>query len=78
MQHAQIDPTIIDLIDGEAAQREKAIALGVPSKMIRSTDDVTARRKAKADAAAAQAKQEQQAQMMQQVAPAMVDNAMAA
>jgi Bacteriophage head to tail connecting protein len=78
MQHAQIDPNIIDLIDGEVAQREKAIALGVPSKMIRSTDDVTARRKAKAEAAAAQAKQEQQAQMMQQVVPGMVDNAMAA
>jgi hypothetical protein len=74
----EFDPTIIDLVDMEAAQREKAIALGVPSKIVRSQDDVTARREAKAQAAAEAQQQAQQAQMAATAGETLMQSAAAA
>ena len=75
---SQMDATLLDLIDLEAAQREKASALGVPAKLIRSMDDVTARRKLKAEADAKQQQQQQAAQMQGVAGEALIKTAAAA
>jgi hypothetical protein len=75
---SEIEPTLVDLVDMEQAQREKAEALGVPAKLIRSTDDVTARRKAKQEAEQAQQQQAQQAQLAASAGDAMIQSAIAA
>jgi hypothetical protein len=75
---SQMDPTLLDLVDLEAAQRDKASALGVPAKLIRSMDDVTARRKLKAEADAKQQQQQQAAQMQGAAGEALIKNAAAA
>lgn len=77
-QASQIDPTVLDLIDMEEAHREKANALGVPSKLIRSRDQVTERRKQKAAADQKMQEQQQAAQLQQQAGEAMIKTAAAA
>jgi hypothetical protein len=67
MAEAQMDPTILDLYDFEQAVRERSDALGVPSKVLRTKEDVEARRaERQAQQEAAQKAQQQQA--IQQVA----------
>ena len=56
---AQADPTVMDNIDMDAAQRFKGEALGVPGSIIRSSAD---RDKIRQDRAQAQQEQQQQAQ----------------
>ncbi len=75
---SQMDPTLLDLIDLEEAQREKANALGVPSKLIRTTDQVTERRKQKAAAEERLQQQAQSQQLQQQAGEAMIKTAAAA
>ena len=75
---AQMDPTLTDLVDMEQAQREKAEALGVPAKLIRSTDDVTARRKAKREAEDAMQQQAQTQQLAASAGDALIQTAVAA
>jgi hypothetical protein len=75
---SEIDPTVLDIVDLEQAQREKAVALGVPAKLIRSTDDVTARRKQKQEAQAAQQQQAQNQQMAASASDALIKSAVAA
>jgi hypothetical protein len=65
-------------VDLEAAQREKAMALGVPTKLIRSPDEVAALRKQKADAAQAAQAQAQNQQMAGMAGEAMIKSAMPA
>lgn len=74
----QYDPTLIDLVDLEETQREKASALGVPAKLIRTQDQVTARRKTKAAADQKLQEQQQAAQLQQQAGEAMIKTAAAA
>ena len=74
----EIDPTVMDLVDMDATQRERAASLGVPAKLVRSVDDVTARRKAKQEAQQAQQEQQQQAQMAGAAGESMIKAAAAA
>ncbi len=62
-----VDPNALDIVDLDEAAREKAAALGVPSKVIRSVDALAGVRKGKADAAA----QQQQAAVEQEGQVAM-------
>lgn len=75
---SEMDPTLLDLVDMEQAQREKAEALGVPAKLIRDMDAVTARRKAKQEAEQAQQQQLQQQQLAAQAGGALIESAVAA
>jgi hypothetical protein len=75
---AEQDPTVLDLVDMEQAQREKAQALGVPAKLIRSTDDVTERRKQKQAAQEQQQQQAQAAQVGASASDALIKSAVAA
>jgi hypothetical protein len=77
-QAMDVDPTLIDLVDMEETQREKASALGVPAKLIRSQDEVTARRKANAAAQQKQQEQQQSAQMQGAAGEALIKQAAAA
>lgn len=63
-QLAQIDPQVMDLVDTDAATRVVAEALGVPMKVLRSTDDVTQLREQRQKA---QQAQQQQQLLMQAV-----------
>lgn len=77
-QAAAIDPAVMDNVDLDEAQRIRGEALGVPSSVIRSKADVSARRdKREQDLQAAQ-QQEQQALMQQQVVDGAVKKASAA
>jgi hypothetical protein len=76
-QAAQLDPTLMDLIDMEEASREKASALGVPAKLIRTPDQVTERRKQNAAAQERQQQQAQAQQIQQQAGEAMINKAAA-
>ena len=67
MQVAQIDPSIMDIIDHEQAIRMRARLLGVPKTILRSEDDVAEMREAKAQ----QQQQMAQAQQQQQQADTM-------
>lgn len=62
-QAAQVDPTVADLVDVEASQREKAAALGVPNSVIRPKAEMVALRKAREEVQAQQAQQQQTAQL---------------
>lgn len=53
-------PEVLDIYDPDAANREKASALGLPSKVLRSDDDIAALRKQRSES-----QQSQQAQDMQ-------------
>lgn len=75
---AAIDPTVMDNVDLDEAQRIRGEALGVPSAVIRSKADVSARREQRAADAQAAQQQEQQAVMQQQVALAATKQAGAA
>lgn len=75
---AAIDPTVMDNVDLDEAQRIRGEALGVPSAVIRSKADVSARREQRAQEAQAAQQQEQQAAMQQQVAMAATKQAGAA
>lgn len=77
-QTFQVDPTVMDLVDMDATHRERAMALGVPAKLIRSVDDVTARREMKKQAAQEQQAQQQQAQMAGAAGESMIKAAVAA
>jgi hypothetical protein len=59
-QTAQVDPSVLDVIDLDEAIRHVAENAGMPQKMIRSVEDVAAIRQAKAE----QAQQLQQQQML--------------
>jgi hypothetical protein len=67
LAEAQIDPSVLDNIDLDAAVRARAESLGVPRSIIRSARDVEVKRSERAQQQAA-AMQEQQAQQLQQVA----------
>lgn len=56
---AQVDPSVLDVVDTDAYARELAIARGTPRTILRSERDIQARRQ-----------QRQQEQMMQQIAGA--------
>ncbi|PTS84003.1 phage tail protein [Pseudomonas sp. HMWF032] len=75
---AAIDPTVMDNVDLDEAQRIRGEALGVPSAVIRSKADVSARREQRAADAQAAQQQEQQVAMQQQVAEAATKKAGAA
>lgn len=75
---AAIDPTVMDNVDLDEAQRIRGEALGVPSAVIRSKADVSARREQRAADLQAAQQQEQQAAMQQQVAMAATKQAGAA
>jgi hypothetical protein len=74
----QFEPTLIDLVDMEGAQREKASALGVPAKLMRSQDEVTARRKAKSAAQEKEQQSQQAAQMQGAAGDALIKQTAAA
>lgn len=74
---AELDPTLLDLVDMEQAQREKAEALGVPAKLMRSPEDVTKRREMKAEAQAQQAQQAQAQQLAATAGTAAIESAVA-
>lgn len=63
MNLAQSFPEVADMYDMEAAQREKAMALGIPVSVIRSEQDVEQVRQQRAEQQAQQQQQEQAAQM---------------
>jgi len=67
MNVAQVDPSIMDIIDHEKAIRMRATLLGVPKTLLRSEDDVAEMREAKAQ----QQQQMMEAQQQQQQADAM-------
>jgi hypothetical protein len=75
---AELDPSLTDLVDMEQAQREKAEALGVPAKLIRSQDQLTERRKAKQEAEAAMQQQAQTQQLAATAGDALIQSAVAA
>lgn len=75
---AEQDPTLLDLVDLEQAQREKAMALGVPAKLIRSTDEVTQRRKQKQEAQESQQQQAQAQQVSMSASDALIKQSVAA
>lgn len=61
MNVASVDPEVLDGFDHEAALRAMHDALGAPPDLIRSPEDVQARRQARADAAAQQQQTESMA-----------------
>jgi len=67
---AQADPTVMDNIDMDEAQRFKGEALGVPGSIIRSSADRDKIRADRAQAQQAAQEQEQQQMMMQQAGDA--------
>lgn len=75
---AELDPTLTDLVDMEQAQREKAEALGVPAKLIRSADQLAERRKAKQEAEQAMQQQAQTQQLAATAGDALIQTAVAA
>jgi len=75
---SELDPTLIDLVDMEQAQREKAEALGVPAKLIRSIDQLAERRKAKQEAEQAMQQQAQAQQLAATAGDALIQTAVAA
>lgn len=77
-QAAAIDPTVMDNVDLDEAQRIRGEALGVPSSVIRSKADVEAKREQRAADQQAAQQQEQQALMQQQVVDGAVKKASAA
>lgn len=66
MNLAQAFPEAMDIYDMEAAQREKAMALGVPVTVIRSQQDIEQMRQQRAQEQQAQQQQQMQQQMMLQ------------
>jgi hypothetical protein len=60
---AQADPNIMDTVDLDAAQRIRGRALGVPTSVMPSADDIAAKRQARAEQ-----QQQQQAQAQQHTA----------
>ena len=68
MNVAQIDPSIMDIIDHEQAIRMRARLLGVPKTILRGEDEVAEIREAKA--------QQQQQMMMQQQAQQQAQTAL--
>jgi hypothetical protein len=70
MAAAAVDPSVMDNVDLDEAQRIRGDALGVPSAVIRSKADVSARREQRAADAQAAQQQEQQAAMQQQAVQA--------
>uniref|UniRef100_UPI003341BDD0 portal protein n=1 Tax=Methylibium sp. TaxID=2067992 RepID=UPI003341BDD0 len=69
MMSAQVDPSVLDVYDLDAASRLKSELLGVPATTIRSVRDIAARRKQR-EAAEAEA---QQQMVMQQGAAAAAE-----
>ncbi|MGP1395395.1 MAG: portal protein [Inquilinaceae bacterium] len=52
---AQYDPALLDLVDGEAALREIATVYNAPPRLLRSEEEIAARREAEAEREALQA-----------------------
>lgn len=79
---AQMDPEgaveMLDLVDLEGAQREKASALGVPTKLVRTPDQIKARRDARSQATEAAQAQAQNAQMAGMASEQMIKSALPA
>ncbi|WP_286973576.1 portal protein [Pseudomonas sp.] len=74
-QAAAIDPSVMDNVDLDEAQRIRGEALGVPGAVIRSKADVTALREQRAQAQQEAMQQEQQAAMQQQAMQAATKQA---
>lgn len=72
---AAIDPSVMDNVDLDEAQRIRGEALGVPGAVIRSKADVEARREQRAADLQAAQQQEQQAAMQQQAVQAATKQA---
>lgn len=73
---AQANPEILDTIDFDEAQKVKGEALGVPAKVMRTTEAVADIRKARAQAAQAAQAAQMQKDMVSQAAPAVIDGVM--
>lgn len=78
VQAATIDPTIMDNVDLDEAQRIRGEALGVPSAVIRSKADVAALREEREQRQQEALEQQQAAAMQQQVVQAATKQAGAA
>lgn len=76
--YAEAKPELFDIVDIEEAQREKATALGVPAKLIRSADQVAERRRKDQEARAAQQQQAQAQQITANASDALIKSAVAA
>jgi hypothetical protein len=61
------NPSLLDVIDMDAANYEKGLALGVPAKLLRGPEQITAKRQQDSQAKQ-EAQQQAQAQQLQQVA----------
>lgn len=77
-QLAQVQPEVLDLIDGDQSVRVLSDALGVPQKIIRKPEDVQAIREQRAEQQKAAMQQAQAAQMQQVAGEAMVKKAVGA
>ncbi|WP_137971995.1 portal protein [Pseudomonas sp. F(2018)] len=75
---AQIDPTVMDNVNLDEAQRIRGEALGVPSAVIRSKADVAAMREEREQRQQEAIEQQQQAAIQQQVVQAATKQAGAA
>ena len=73
-QVAQADPSVLDLVNNDAAMRAKAELLGVPKSVLRSQEDVENMREQKA----LQAQQQQEMMMAQQQSEIMKNQGQAA
>jgi hypothetical protein len=58
---ANVDQSVLDVVDAEASLREASLMLGAPAKALRSAEDVAAIREQRAQAAQAQMQAEQAA-----------------
>lgn len=74
MEASKLDSTLLDMVDLEKTQREKAVALGVPAKLLRSPEDIMTIRTKRAEASQAQEAQAQQQQLAAQAGGAMIDS----
>lgn len=68
---AQADPNAMDTVDLDAAQRIRGRALGVPTAVMPSADDIAAKRQARAEQQQQQQAQAQQQEIISKAAPTM-------
>lgn len=73
MAEAQADPTVLDVYDFEAAARSRAKALGLPTKTMRTPEEIKKIREARAEAAQQQQAQMQMAQLGQKAGEAAIE-----
>ena len=74
---AQADPNVMDTVDLDAAQRIRGKALGVPSSVMPSADEIAAKRQARAEQAQQAQQQAQQQELLNKTAPIMAQSMVA-